>query len=69
MAAAPMYVQQRVVGVLSLASRDPHAFDRWAGQAGSCRGAERGVKRRPGGCGSGGAEGGETALAAGCTPR
>ena len=30
MAAAPMYVQQRVVGVLNLASRDPHAFDRWA---------------------------------------
>ncbi|KAI3431605.1 hypothetical protein D9Q98_004655 [Chlorella vulgaris] len=28
MAAAPMYVQQRVVGVLNLASKDPHAFDR-----------------------------------------
>eukprot|EP00887_Chlorella_sp_A99_P000529 scaffold17.g529.t1 len=28
MAAAPMYVQQRVVGVLSLASAEPHAFDR-----------------------------------------
>lgn len=30
MAAAPMYVQQRVVGVLNLASKDPHAFDRRA---------------------------------------
>ena len=29
MAAAPMYVQQRLVGVLNLASKDPHAFDRW----------------------------------------
>ncbi|GAB4823699.1 hypothetical protein N2152v2_010745 [Parachlorella kessleri] len=28
MAAAPMYVQQKIVGVLNLASRDPHAFDR-----------------------------------------
>lgn len=30
MAAAPMYVQQKIVGVLNLASKDPHAFDRCA---------------------------------------
>lgn len=28
MAAAPMYVQRQLVGVLSLASSEPHAFDR-----------------------------------------
>ena len=38
MAAAPMYVQQRVVGVLNLASKDPHAFDRWVGAAAPAEG-------------------------------